>query len=86
MHVHAWCTRVGLTGQVLSGLVRQLTRGIPSLVPVPIKMISDWPLEICAPTESRTEPVQSPRITNYLDLHASLTKKTKQIHKPHCPL
>jgi hypothetical protein len=29
------------TGQVLEGSVRQLTRGMPSLVPVPRKMSSD---------------------------------------------
>jgi hypothetical protein len=31
----------GHTGQVLEGWVRQLTRGMPSLVPVPRKMSSD---------------------------------------------
>lgn len=32
------------TSHVFDSVVRQLTRGIPSLVPVPKKMISDWPL------------------------------------------
>jgi len=36
------------TGHLFEGLVRQLRRGIPSLVPVPIKIISDWPACKCA--------------------------------------
>lgn len=32
------------TSHIFDSVVRQLTRGIPSLVPVPKKMISDWPL------------------------------------------
>lgn len=30
------------TGHLFEGLVKQLTRGIPSLVPVPMKITCDW--------------------------------------------
>lgn len=30
------------TGHLVEGLVKQLTRGIPSLVPVPMNITCDW--------------------------------------------
>lgn len=44
----------GHTGQVLEGWVRQLTRGTPSLVPVPRKMSSDFRGSSCSAAEEET--------------------------------
>jgi hypothetical protein len=45
------------TGQILVGCVRQLTRGMPSLVPVPRKMSSDCS---CWPSSDVEEPETAP--------------------------
>lgn len=45
------------TGHFFTGSVRQLTRGMPSLVPVPIKMISDFSAGNFSPVSTLDKPV-----------------------------
>lgn len=54
------------TSHDFKGFVRQLTRGIPSLVPVPINMTSDCSDDNCEPASVVAEPVIHRKITTEL--------------------